>query len=271
MKGGVGFLHVGPHRLEIERIGSGAGPTLVFLHEGLGSLSLWRGFPARVAEACGLPAFVYSRANYGRSSPTAPLPWPVRYMHDEARLLPRVLAAAGIVDPIPIGHSDGASIALLHAAEHPVRGAVLLAPHVFGEEVSFASIAKAREAYEQGDLRARLARHHDNVDAAFRGWNGAWLDPAFRAWNLEAALPRIRAPLLVVQGLADEYGTSRQVEAIRASAGGSVESLLLEGCGHSPQRDKPEETVSAIARFVRAIVGQPGERPVRNPGGGRGV
>jgi pimeloyl-ACP methyl ester carboxylesterase len=262
----VTFLQVGPHRLEAARFGEGAGPALVFLHEGLGSVSLWRDFPRETAEACGLPAFVYSRRNYGRSSATAPLPWPVRYMHDEAALLPDVLAAARIDDPILVGHSDGASIALLYAAEHPVQGLVLLAPHVFGEELSFASIAQAKEAYERSDLRARLARHHDDVDAAFRGWNGAWLQPAFRAWNIEDALPRIRAPILVVQGRDDEYGTVRQVEAIQARAAGPVEAVILEGCGHSPQRDRPHETVQAIERFVAWLVGRAGgEAPRNNP------
>jgi pimeloyl-ACP methyl ester carboxylesterase len=242
--------------------------TLVFLHEGLGSVSLWRDFPREVAEACGLPAFVYSRRNYGRSSATARLPWGVRYMHDEAALLPDVLAAAKIDDPIPVGHSDGASIALLYAAAHPVRALVLLAPHVFGEELSFASIAKAKEAYERGDLRARLARHHHDVDAAFRGWNGAWLAPAFRSWNIEETLPRIRAPMLVVQGRDDEYGTVRQVEAIRSQAAGPVEVVILDGCGHSPQRDKPRETLQAIERFIASIAG--GRAP-RNRRGGAGV
>jgi pimeloyl-ACP methyl ester carboxylesterase len=267
----VSFLQVGPHLLETARFGDGPGPTLVFLHEGLGSVSLWRDFPREVAEACRLPAFVYSRRNYGLSSATAPLPWPVRYMHDEAALLPDVLAAAQIDDPILVGHSDGASIALLHVAGRPVRALVLLAPHVFGEEVSFASIAKAKEAYERGDLRARLARHHADVDAAFRGWNEAWLQPAFRMWNIEDALPRIRAPMLVVQGKDDEYGTVRQVDAIRSHAAGRVDALLLDGCGHSPQRDKPRETVQAIERFVASIAGQAGERPARNPCDGAGV
>jgi pimeloyl-ACP methyl ester carboxylesterase len=193
-------------------------------------------------------------------------------MHDEAREpLPQILDAFDVRDAILVGHSDGASIALLYAAEHPVRGLVLLAPHVFGEELSFASIAKAKEAYERGDLRARLARHHQDVDAAFRGWNGAWLDPAFRSWNIEETLPRIRAPILVVQGKDDEYGTVRQVEAIRSRAGGSVDAVILDGCGHSPQRDKPRETLRAIERFVASLAERSGERTGGNRGGASGV
>jgi len=247
-------LRVGPHDLEYAFHGARGDPTLVFLHEGLGSVAQWRDFPERLAQACGLPAFVYSRANYGQSSATAPLPRPVRYMHDEALLLPEVLRAAGISDPILVGHSDGASISILYAADHPVRGLALEAPHVFGEEVSFASIARAKEAYEKGGLRDRLAKYHANVDAAFYGWNGPWLDPEFRNWNLTDRLPRIEAPILVVQGLADEYGTVAQVEAIRRGAGGKVDATLLEGCGHSPHREKPEEALEAMQAFVRSVL-----------------
>jgi pimeloyl-ACP methyl ester carboxylesterase len=250
----VNRIRVGPHELECALHGSPGGPTLVFLHEGLGSVAQWRDFPERLAAACGLSAFVYSRANYGRSSATAPLPRPVRYMHDEALLLPEVLRVAGIDDPILIGHSDGASISILYAADHPVRGMVLEAPHVFGEEVGFASIARAKEAYESGGLRERLAKYHQNVDAAFYGWNGPWLDPGFRQWNLTDRLPRIAAPLLVVQGLADEYGTTAQVDAIRAGAAGKVDALLLEGCGHAPHKEKPEETLAAMQAFVRSVL-----------------
>ena len=246
-------IRVGPHEIECATYGPPGGPTLLFLHEGLGSVAQWRDFPEKLAQACGLPAFVYSRANYGRSSATAPLPRPIRYMHDEALLLPDVLRAAGISDPILIGHSDGASISILYAADHPVRGLVLEAPHVFGEEVSFASIARAKEAYEKGALRERLAKYHENVDAAFYGWNGPWLDPGFRKWNLTDRLPRISAPILVVQGLADEYGTIAQVDAIRDGAGGKVDAVLLEGAGHSPHRDEPEETLAAMQAFVRSV------------------
>jgi pimeloyl-ACP methyl ester carboxylesterase len=173
-------------------------------------------------------------------------------MHDEALLLPEVLRAAGISDPILVGHSDGASISILYAADHPVRGLVLEAPHVFGEEVSFASIAHAKEAYEKGGLRERLAKYHENVDAAFYGWNRPWLDPEFRRWDLTDRLPRISAPMLVVQGLADEYGTTAQVDAIRRGAGGKVTVALLERCGHAPHKEKPEETLAAMEAFVKS-------------------
>jgi pimeloyl-ACP methyl ester carboxylesterase len=174
-------------------------------------------------------------------------------MHDEAVVLPRVLAAAGVRDSILIGHSDGASIALIHAGSAPtpgLRGLILEAPHVFAEPHGLASIAKIGEAFRTTDLRARLERHHGaNVDVAFRGWNDVWLDPDFRAWNLEEFLPRITVPILILQGVDDEYGTWRQVEAIARQAGAPVEALALD-CGHSPHREQPERSLAAMARFV---------------------
>ena len=247
------FLHIGSHRLEIAWRGQPGPRALVLLHEGLGSVGLWRDFPDKLSDATGLPVFAYSRPNYGRSSASAPLPRPVRYMHDEALLLPEVLRAAAISDPVLFGHSDGASIAILHAAAQPVRGLVLDAPHVFAEELSLTSIAKAREAYERGDLRARLARWHDHVDAAFWGWNGPWLYPGFRGWNLTRCLPSIAAPALLVQGGADEYGTLAQIEAIQRGLRGRSETLVLPGAGHSPHRDRDAEVLAAVARFVRSI------------------
>jgi pimeloyl-ACP methyl ester carboxylesterase len=243
------FLTVRGKKIEAQQIGRPAGPTIVFLHEGLGSVGLWHEFPQKVAEATGLPAFVYSRAGYGQSEP-APLPRPVRYMHDEAELLPEILAAAGIADPILVGHSDGASISIIHAGSGgKARALVLEAPHVFTEEVGLQSIAKAREAYQTGDLRGRLAKYHQNVDAAFWGWNRPWLDPEFRKWNLTEFLPRIEAPILVVQGEQDEYGTRAQVEAIERGAR-DAQVLMLPECGHSPHRDQPEATLRAISAFV---------------------
>ncbi|HEX7238788.1 MAG TPA: alpha/beta hydrolase [Longimicrobiaceae bacterium] len=251
------FLEAGGQRLEYAWHGPppGEAPTLVFLHEGLGCVSLWRDFPARLAEATGCGALVYSRAGYGRSDPVD-LPRPVSFMHHEGlRVLPEVLDAAGVRDAVLVGHSDGASIALVHAgsgAAGRVRALVLEAPHVFVEDVSVASIARAGEAYRGTDLRAKLARHHGgNVDCAFRGWNEVWLHPEFRAWNLEAYLPAISVPVLVVQGEADEYGTLAQVEAVRTGVRGPVETLVLPGVGHSPHRDRPDETLAAMAAFVR--------------------
>ena len=235
-------------------------PTLVFLHEGLGSVSLWKDFPDRLAGETGCGALVYSRAGYGKSDPV-PLPRPVRFMHDEAETLSKVLAQAGVRDSILIGHSDGASIALIHAGSHSggrpagLRGLILEAPHVFTEPHGLASIAKMTEVYRTTDLRERLARHHGaNVDIAFRGWNDVWLDPEFRAWNIEEFLPSIAAPILILQGEDDEYGTWRQVEAIQRRSGGPVEALALAGCGHSPHRERPQRTLEAMAAFVRGLL-----------------
>ena len=230
------------------------GCELVFLHEGLGSITQWRDTPAAIANATGRPAFVYARTGYGRSTPVT-VPRPLSYMHDEAALLPDVLAAAGISDAILIGHSDGASIAIIAAGEHRVapRALVLIAPHVFVEDVSVASIAKAADAYRTADLRAKLARHHADVDGAFWGWNRAWLDPEFRAWNLESFLPRIAAPALVVQGEHDEYGTRAQVDAIARQLAGPVEVAWIANAGHAPFRDAPDAVHDAIAAFVKSL------------------
>jgi pimeloyl-ACP methyl ester carboxylesterase len=273
------FVSVAGKRLEVLRHGesSADAPTLVFLHEGLGSASLWREFPVRVGDASGLAVVAYSRAGYGRSE-TIALPRPLSYMHEEGeRVLPELLDALGIARAILIGHSDGASIALIHAGRVDagraagrrgrIEGLVLEAPHVFCEDLSVASIAKAKEAYERGDLRARLAKHHDDVDAAFFGWNRAWLDPQFRAWNLEAYLPRIQAPVLVVQGEQDPYGTLAQVEAIErgvpraAGAGDSakVERVILAACGHAPHREQPAKTLASIVDWLARHV-TPGTR-----------
>jgi pimeloyl-ACP methyl ester carboxylesterase len=238
--------------IETQRIGPETGPVLVFLHEGLGSVGQWRDFPARLSRATTLGAFVYSRAGYGASDP-APMPRPVTYMHEEALKLREILEAANIRDPILVGHSDGASIAILYAGEHACRGLILEAPHVFTEEQGLRSIEKAREAYQKGDLRARLSRWHQNVDAAFWGWNGPWLHPDFRAWNIEASLPAIDAPILVLQGGKDEYGTRAQVDAIARKAR-KVETLLLDNCGHAPHKDEPEATLQAMTRFVQSLV-----------------
>lgn len=253
-------IEAGGRRLEIRWIGPGPSeaPTLVFLHEGLGSVSLWRDFPDRLAAATGCGALVYSRAGYGASDP-ADLPRPVSYMHHEATdVLPEVLDRMRVQAAVLVGHSDGGSIALIHAARcggARVRGLALEAPHVFVEELSVRSIAAAAEAYRVTDLRARLRRHHgDNVDVAFWGWNRAWLDPEFRQWNLEALLPDVRVPVLVVQGREDPYGTLAQVEAIRRQASGPVRTLILDHCGHSPHREQPEAVLAAMEGFATEVL-----------------
>lgn len=250
----------GGHRLECEWHGpSGdAAPTLVLLHEGLGCVATWKQWPAELAAASGLGVLAYSRWGYGGSDMVTP-PRPLTYMHEEGeRTLPEVLDATGVKNALLIGHSDGGSIALIHAAGERARGRIhalaLLAAHVFCEEVSVASIAAAREAFVSGDLRARLERYHGpNVDGAFWGWNEAWLDPGFRRWNLEEFLPRITVPSLVLQGVNDPYGTMAQVDAIARGLGGEVTRLELRDCGHAPQRDRPVETTRAILELARRI------------------
>lgn len=225
---------------------------IVLLHEGLGSVGLWRDFPHALAEATERAVFAYSRAGHGASDPPA-APRAARFMHDEAiEWLPNVFDAAEITRAILLGHSDGASIALIFAATCPQRAAALIleAPHVFVEDISLTSIARMKRDYDTTDLRTRLAKYHANVDAAFHGWNDVWLDPQFRSWNLEEFLPRVTAPALVIQGEEDEYGTLRQVHAVARQLAGRVETLILPECGHSPHRDQPQRVIGAIATFL---------------------
>jgi len=237
-------LVAGGHRLEYNWYGPppDKAPTIVFLHEGLGCVAMWRDFPERVAEATGFGALVYSRVGYGKSDPVD-LPRPVTFMHDEALIvLPEILEILRIREAILFGHSDGGSIALIHAGSGKatkVRSLILEAPHVFVEAIGIESIQSAKENYEKGSLKANLRRYHDsNVECAFRGWNDVWLNPDFRSWNIESFLPEIKVPVLVLQGEADQYGTWRQVEAIKAACGGVVETIRLPACGHSPHRDQ---------------------------------
>ncbi len=231
-------------------------PYLVFLHEGLGSISLWRDFPDKVALQTGCRALVYSRFGYGQSSGLTARRLPT-FMHDEAlSVLPRLLAGLRIARPILIGHSDGASIALIHAAEpaHAIPATVLMAPHVFVEPVSLQSIAKITDTYETTNLRARLMRHHANVDDAFLGWSRIWLSPKFRTWSLGAEVQRLACPTLLVQGEADEYGTTAQLDAIAEAAPGPVQRLVLAKCGHAPHREQPEAVIEAISGFVERVL-----------------
>lgn len=245
-------VNVQGRELEVRRIaGEPELPELVFLHEGLGSVSHWRDFPARVALATGCRVTVYSRYGSGNSDLLTE-PRPVLYMHDEAlAVLPDLLRQLEIENPVFIGHSDGASIAIIYAgARHRVRGLVLLAPHVFVEELSIRSIAAAKVTFETTNLPMLLARHHRDAARTFWGWNDIWLHPDFRSWNIEEYLPRITCPILAIQGLEDQYGTMAQVEAIRKQSAGPVEVLVLAACQHSPQRDQPEAVLEAITRFV---------------------
>ena len=235
-----------------------AAPLLVFLHEGLGSVSMWRDFPDRLCAALGWRGLAYSRPGYGRSTPRAAHEtWGPDFMHRQAHeVLPAFLAAVGVQAgtdrPWLLGHSDGGSIALLYAARFPERlaGTVAIAPHILVEDLSVASIAKARDAYARTDLRERLARHHDDPDSAFLGWNDAWLRETFRSWSIEDEIAPIACPVLAVQGTDDEYGTLEQVRGI-ARRVARTRLLELPGCGHSPHRDQPERLIAEIARFIR--------------------
>jgi pimeloyl-ACP methyl ester carboxylesterase len=239
--------------------GPDVAPTIALLHEGLGSLALWRDFPARLAEVTGCGVFAFSRFGYGGSDPV-PLPRPLDYMQREAReVLPRVLDVIGLRRGVLLGHSDGASIAAVHAGslqDFRVQGLVLLAPHFFAEPAGLAAIAEAKRRYDEGELRARLARHHRDVEAAFRGWNDAWLDPRFPdAFDLLPDVIHIRVPVLAIQGDADPYGTVEQVRLLERDAYCPVEVLLLPGVGHAPQVETPEAVLEATRDFTRSLFG----------------
>jgi pimeloyl-ACP methyl ester carboxylesterase len=255
----VEYVNAGGHRLECHRIDvSGASApagTLIFLHEGLGSAALWKDFPERIARLTGCPAVVYSRYGYGKSDRLQE-PRAVDYMHREAlETLPDLLARLSVRDPILIGHSDGASIAMIYAGSRrePLRGLVLMAPHVFVEEITVASIAQAKATFATTDLPSRLARYHDDATATFYGWNDVWLSPEFRNWNIESYLPQITVPTLVIQGEQDQYGTRAQVDAIARQAGGPMRVLMLDHCKHSPHVDRADATAEAIGGFVASL------------------
>ena len=256
----TGSVEVLGQRLEYRWIGPppGEAPTIVFLHEGLGSARMWRDFPERLAAESGCSALVYSRAGHGGSSPAAG-PRSVRYLHDEAlEVLPAVLARFGLEKVVLFGHSDGASMANLSAGTNPgsVRAIVLEAPHVFVEPVTVEGVRKVAGEYETSRLKERLGRHHGaNAEPLFRAWAGIWLAPEFRAWNIEEHLPAILCPVLVVQGEDDPYGTLRQVEAIIGKVRGPASTLVLSDCGHSPHAERPGEVLGAAAKFIRRTLG----------------
>jgi pimeloyl-ACP methyl ester carboxylesterase len=245
------------HTLAYEwiEVGGTDRPVLVFLHEGLGSIRQWRDFPARVANATGCNALVYDRYGYGQSEVLVEPRRSIRFMHEEAlEALPQVLAALGIQAPILVGHSDGASIALIHAgAGHAVRGLALMAPHVFVEPICTESIVEARRQFETTDLPQRLGRHHRDPRRTFYLWADVWLDPAFPGWNIEEYLPGVACPVLAIQGQDDQYGTMAQLEAIARQLRGPCTLVKLEACGHSPFRDQPSASQAAIARFVDGL------------------
>jgi pimeloyl-ACP methyl ester carboxylesterase len=242
--------------LEYRRVdGARAGAaTIVFLHEGLGSAGLWRDFPDALCARTGHAGLVFSRAGYGRSDPP-PEPRAPDYLHREARIrLPALLAALEIARPILFGHSDGASIALIHAASgYDVAGMILEAPHVFVEEETLAGIRAAGDAWTTTDLPRRLGRHHRDPARVFHDWHDLWLTPEFRGWNIEDLLPAIVAPTLVIQGADDAYGTAAQLEAIARQTGGGCETLLLDACGHDPHRDRRDTVLDATARFMATL------------------
>lgn len=246
-------------RIEYQWVGSAdtTRPLMVFLHEGLGSVAMWKDFPQRLCEAANCRGLVYSRPGYGKSTPRAANEsWQPDFMHRQAfEVLTALLMALNIdtavQKPWLFGHSDGGSIALLFAAKYAMNtaGTIVLAPHILVEEISISSIEKAKITYQTTELRSKLARFHDNVDSAFWGWNDIWLDPAFRHWNLTQAIKTITCPLLAVQGLDDEYGTLEQIHGIKRVLP-NTQLLELPNCGHSPHRDQPDALIEACIAFI---------------------
>lgn len=231
--------------------------VLVFLHQGLGCLELWRDYPDRLARITGLPCFVYSRFGYGGSS-SCEIPRPISYMHEEGiDILPELLSIVGIRRHILIGHSDGASISIAYAGGTQAKGllgAVLEAPHVFTETINVRSVKSALKDYENGDLKRRLEKYHgSNADSAVRGWSSAWLNKEFSSWSLEEYLPNIKIPLLIIQGDEDKYGTKAQPDTIARLCGGQSRVLILPKCGHSPHQECPEITLRSTGEFIRRV------------------
>jgi pimeloyl-ACP methyl ester carboxylesterase len=254
----VEIEHVGKNlKLEYSWILPGnPGPLIVFLHEGLGSLQMWRQFPQTLCAATGCRGLVYSRCGYGGSEPLWPGNWPIEFMHVEARdILPRFLAAVGtdttLNPPVLFGHSDGASIALIYACSFPdkISGLIAAAPHVFVEDITVASITQTRQRFIDSDLSQRLKKYHRDVGHAFWGWANVWLNPEFLKWNLEPLLHNLACPTLLVQGYGDQYGTMRQIDRIAVSAP-RARALKMADCGHSPHVDQPDALIKATADFI---------------------
>jgi pimeloyl-ACP methyl ester carboxylesterase len=266
----MNLIEIDGVKLELQHIQATADglarAPLIFLHEGLGSVAMWRDWPTAVCQATGRAGWVYSRRGYGQSDPVPDargeptvrqgqrcgrlLP---DYMHEEAwAVLPALRQALGLAQAVLLGHSDGASIALLHASRFPTQACIVMAPHVMVEDVSLQSIQQARTAFEVGDLRARLARYHADVDGAFWQWNEAWLNPEFRSFDIRAECRQIAAPVLAIQGLDDPYGTMAQIEQIELPCGQMTRQALPD-CGHSPQRDQPAQTLALITGFLAGI------------------
>jgi pimeloyl-ACP methyl ester carboxylesterase len=264
----AGRLTIGASELEYRMIGPqpDVAPTIVLLHEGLGSVALWGDFPDKLQAATGAGVFVYSRAGYGSSTPIA-LPRPLDYMHVEAlEVLPQLLDSIGFRRGLLVGHSDGGSIAAIYAGgiqDHRIRGVSMIAPHFVVEDISVTSIADIKTAYEQGDLKAKLARWHDDVDNAFYGWNGAWLDPQFRDWDISDYLAYVRVPVQILQGADDHYGTMKQIEIAETECYCPVDVAIIPGAAHSPHREAPEVTLDAAAEFANRLLHFHGEGELR--------
>lgn len=264
----AGTLTIGSSELEYRMIGPtpDKAPTIVLLHEGLGSAALWGDFPDLLQAATGAGVFVYSRAGYGASSPVA-LPRPLDYMHVEAlEVLPRVLDTIGFRRGLLVGHSDGGSIAAIYAGgiqDHRIRGVSMIAPHFVVEDISVKSIAEIKTSYEQGDLKGRLSRWHADVDNAFYGWNGAWLDPGFRDWDISDYLAYIRVPVQILQGADDHYGTMKQIEIAEAECYCPVDVEIIPGAAHSPHREAAAATLKAVSEFADRLLRFHGEGTLR--------
>jgi pimeloyl-ACP methyl ester carboxylesterase len=265
-----GFLAIGAQNLEYRMIGPAPehAPTIVMLHEGLGSAALWGDFPEKLQASTGAGVLVYSRAGYGASTPVT-LPRPLDYMHVEAReVLPKLLQRIGFRRGLLVGHSDGASIAAIYAGsvqDHRIQGIALIAPHFIVEDISVASIAAIRKVYETTDLKTRLARWHRDVDNAFYGWNDAWLDPKFRNWDISEYLAYIRVPIAILQGANDEYGSHRQVEIAQEECYCPVDVTEIPNAGHSPHREAAGAALDAISEFANAVLRD--HRPARGNAG----